>query len=262
MYFVLFCCCWCSVFSRYFDIMDACLQSQPVWLNMQELYDLQYFYVDPVNIGHCTSGIAFETMMSIYWEHRPIQFCGQEWYSAVRQSSENPLVQGFLAKHICLSHIVSNGLGIVSPSLGQMSHAPFTIKPNWDHQLSSGHPVCLYVPTAYNFKAVDAIILHVDYNTKKVNMYLIQITLSIWHKPSDKDFYGEMWERWVESLENAGFTVESTFVWIDKKQPAGHTGPQLVKKLWSGTKTIHPEYCSVHVGIGQVDPRLAIVLNL
>jgi hypothetical protein len=228
--------------------MDACLQSQTVLVNMQEYYDLRYFYVDQDSIGRFTCGIAFETMMSIYRQHRLIQFCGQEWYSAVRLS-ENLVVQGFLAEHICLSHIASNGLIAVNPSLGRMSHTSFKTKPDWDHQLSAGHTIRLYIPTAYNFKAVDAVILFVDYETAKVHMYLIQITLIMQHKPSEKAFYRGMCEDWVRSLKEAGYTVESTFVWIDKKQPVNRIKPQ-------------PRYLSMHIGIADVDPRLAATLSL
>ena len=202
--------------------MDACFQSSRSWIDVPELYDLRYFYIDPDKIGHFTCGVAFETMMLLFRQHRLSQFCCQEWYLAVERSSGNP-VQGFLAEHVCLSQIASCGLLAVSPNLSQMS-CTFNIKPNW---LSSTHTVRIYIPTAYNFKAVDAAILHRD--AKTVHMYLIQITLSMRHKLIDLDFYRDIWWEWVRPFELAGYSVESTFVWIDEKQPANHIETALVR---------------------------------
>jgi len=82
------------------------------------------------------------------------------------------------------------------------------------------------------------------------------------HKESDKDFYSKTWFSWIVDLEFAGFTVKSTFVWIDKKQPSTGSQPAPIKQLRSGEKLVQPEYCSMHLGIGQVDRKLAIVLGL
>ena len=241
--------------------MEACLQGT-VTTDREDLYDLRYFYVDECGIGHYACGVAFESMMSIFRQHRFNKFCGHEWYSAVKRSSENPVVQGFLAEHICLNHILTHGLQVVDERLGRMDQASFETLPNWDYMLWSDKELCLYVPTNYNFRAVDGAILLLDHSAKSAHLFLLQITLSMRHKESDKDFYSNMWFEWVESIETAGFTVESTFVWIDKKQPSTQTEPVLTRTLRSGTKIVRPEYCSTHVGIGQVDERLAVVLGL
>jgi hypothetical protein len=242
--------------------MDTCLQSRPVSSNMPELYDLQYFYVDANHIGQYTCGVAFETMMSLFRRHRLSLFCGQEWYSAVQRSSGNPVVQGFLAEHICLSQIMSSGLCVVSSVLGRMEHTTFEDIPNWDNQLSSGHTIRLYIPTVYNFRAVDAVILHLDRNAKSAHLYPIQITLSKQHRQSDHNFYEKMWFNWIKPMENIELTVESTFVWIDKKQPGDDVVPQKVRILRKESKIIRPAYSSVHVGIQQVDEKLSNSLGL
>src|SRR5262245_18710962 len=118
--------------------MDACLQGSEVEVDIRTLYDLRYLYVDE-GIGHCTCGTAFEAMMSKLREHRLNEFCGQEWYSAVQRSSGNPVMQGFLAEHICLNQIATNGLKAVDSSLGRMSHFSFSTEPNWDSLLSTDH---------------------------------------------------------------------------------------------------------------------------
>jgi hypothetical protein len=143
-----------------------------------------------------------------------------------------------------------------------MSHSSFQEEPSWDQQFSSTHNVRLYIPTAYNFRAVDAVILLVDYTARTAHMYPIQIALSMRHKDSEQAFYTGMWWKWVAPLEKAGFTVKSTFVWIDKKQPAHHVSPEVVKELRSGPITLQPEHDCVHIGIGQVDPKLGATLGV
>ena len=240
--------------------MDACLQSRRSWNDVPELRDLRYSYIDADNIGHFTCGVAFETMMLLLQRHRRLlsQICDQEWYSAVERSSLNPFVQGFLAEHICLSQIATSGLQAVNPCLTRMSHTYFEARPNWSDQLNSTQMVTvrLYIPTAYNFKAVDAAILYRA--AKTIHIYLIQITLNMRHKLSEDVFYRDVWKDWVTPIEEMGYSVEfSTFVWIDKKKK-----PAIPEILQSGKKIEQPpEHTSIHIGIEQVDPRLARVLG-
>jgi hypothetical protein len=183
--------------------------------------------------------------------------------NGIRQSSTlRTVVQGYLAENICLSTIAANGLLAVDPQLGRMSHASFQEKPVWDAQLQSKFELCLYTPTSRSFRAVDGVILRLCHHTKKAHMYPIQFTLNMQHKRSDKDFYAEMWGEWAKPIKGAGFTLESTFVWIDKKQPSDRIEPTLVRATRSQKKIVHPQYRVTHVGIEQVDCRLARSLGL
>jgi hypothetical protein len=260
MYFVLFFCIILQCFSRYYSMMEACLQGT-VTTDSTTLYDLRYFYVDEHRIGHYTCGVAFESMMLVFRKARFSNFCDHAWYLAV-QSSENPVVQGFLAEHICLNRIQIRGLQVVHPDLGRMDQASFKTQPDWRNLLWSNKSLCLYVPTDYNFRAVDGVILLLDHKAKIAHLFPLQITLSMRHKESDKDFYSEMWFPWIQPFEHAGITVNSTFVWIDKKEPSTRSQSPLIKELRSGTRIVHPGYNSVHVGIREVDSELASILGL
>lgn len=179
--------------------MEACLQNHPVQDDIRHLYDLRYFYVD-ADIGQSTCGIALESMVLILRRHKLERFCGQEWYSTVERSSANPVVQGYLAEHICLCSIANNGLPAVDSNLRPLlHHTSFDSQPNWN----LGQMTTLYIPTAYNFKAVDGV-LFVHPTEKQAHMYPIQITISSRRKDSDEDFYQSMWLAWVEPLEEAG----------------------------------------------------------
>lgn len=241
----------------YLAIMKACLRQATVTKDDRDLYDLRYFYVDEDQIGRYTCGVAFEAML-LALRTRTEQFCVEAWYSAVRMST-NPVVQGFLAEQICLSSIAKAGLTVVDESLGRMETATFETVPEWQPFLNSGHSRCLFLPTAYNFKAVDGVILLLNRTNSTAHMFPIQITLSVRHRDSDDVFYTRMWWNWVRPLEEAGFHVQSTFVWIDKNQPTDEIKPTVIKSFRSGSKVVRPEYRVVRVGIGKVDRKLAFL---
>ncbi|KAF8327351.1 hypothetical protein F5887DRAFT_1274679 [Amanita rubescens] len=245
----------------YLEIMTACVQGDHVTTDNRSLYDLRHFYVDTEQIGRFTCGIAFETMVSILRMDDNASFLGGFWYTTVSQS-DNPAVQGFLAEQICLSHISINGLKAVHPELGRMSIASFNTQPNFTHHLSTDHKTCLYIPDDYDFMAVDGIILLLDHTSKQATVFSIQFTLSLNDKQSAKDFHEKSWSTWTEPITSAGFTVHSTFVWIDKEQPSEHVKPEVVKELRSGHKVVHPEYSVIHVGVKEVYPRLASALDI
>ena len=241
--------------------MTACVRGDRVTHDDRSLYDLRHFYVDAKRTGRFTCGIAFETMMSILREHLNTPFVDDSWYTAV-SLSDNPVVQGFLAEQICLSHIAANGLMAVDSKLNRMPTASFKTQPNFTHHLSTDHNIYLYIPDAYNSMAVDGIILLLDRTSKQATVFSIQFTLSLNHKQSDKEFHTKLWSMWTRPIVLAGFDVRSTFIWIDKKQPSEHVEPEVVKVLRSGKKVIHPEYSVVHVGVEMVDLTLASALGI
>lgn len=241
--------------------MRACVGGHWVPSNNQSLFDSRHFYVDAEGIGRFTCGFAFEAMMSILRTHDNGPFLDDLWYDAVERS-DNPIVRGFLAEQICLSHIAAHGLQTVHSRLGPMSSASFAGKPAFGEFLSTGQTMRLYVPSAYNFATVDGAILLLDRVCKKATIFAIQFTLSQRHKQSDEEFHEKLWPEWIKPIVSAEFSVESTFVWIDTKQPSEHVKPKAVKALRSGDKVVHPAYSVIHVGVETVNRRLAIALNL
>ena len=199
-------------------------------------------------------------MMALLGEYRFDKFCDQiyNWYQAVERSSENPVVQGHLAEHICLCHISVHGLQVVNPILDRMDRVSFRYTPDWDNLLLTDKTRCLYVPTTFNFNyGVDGVILLLDHSTKEAHLYPIQMTLSLRHKASDSDFYSMRGLSWIRSIEEAGFVVNMTFVWIDKEQPSNELYSALTKHFRSRSLFARPAYVSTHIGIGQVDKQLA-----
>lgn len=143
-----------------------------------------------------------------------------------------------------------------------MSSTPFENKPAFGELLLTGQTLRLYVPLAYNFMTVDGAILLLDYGSKKATIFTIQFTLSQRHKQSDEEFHNRLWLTWIEPLVEAEFTVDSTFVWIDTKQPSEHVKPEVVRGFRSGDKVVHPTYTVIHVGVKTVHQKLAIALKI
>ena len=150
-------------------------------------------------------------MMSILQTYDNALFLDDSWYTVVSQSN-NPIVQGFLAEQICLSHIAHNGLKAVHPNLA----VRFKTEPAFTNFPSTDHKIHLYIPTAYNSMALDGVILLLDHTSKQASMFFIQFTLPQNDKQSDQEFYMRLWLMWTKPITSAGFNVQSTFVWIDK----------------------------------------------
>jgi hypothetical protein len=240
--------------------MDDCLQGGLITIDHKSLYDLRYFYVQEQH-GHYTCGVVFETMISLLREHRFQHFNSSHWYKAVSET-KNPIVRGFIAEQICLNKISMDGLPMVASYLTRMEVVPFRAQPEWGRQLRDSLTLQLYTPTTYNFPNIDAIILWLNLESKSAHLYPIQITLSRVHKNSEDLFYSDVWRSWVDPIETAGFEVSSTFVWIDKEQPADQYKEAVTLSTRQGEKLVQPAHRSIHVGIGQVDVVLAKKLSL
>jgi len=91
-----------------------------------------------------------------------------------------------------------------------MSHAFFETE-NFSEFLSTDHETCIFFLAAYNFRAVDAVILFLDCSSKQAIVFSIQFTLTPRHKLSDKDFHTTFWLEWIEPLESAGYSKATVF---------------------------------------------------
>ena len=244
--------------------MEGCVRGGQITVDYKNLYDLRYFYTQPVGsktIRRFTCGLAYESMVMLLHERRFEGFGSSEWYTAV-ESLDNPVIRGFLAERICLNHIATTGLLIVDKRLGRMQHVFFSEWPNFESLLGRTKEThCLYIPSTFNFSAVDGVILHLDSKLKCAHLYPIQFTISTRHKDSNSIFYASMWETWVKPIKNAGFTLKSTFVWIDKETPSDGSRSPKILSLLSGDRVVWPAYTYVHIGVGQVDEFLACTLE-
>jgi len=247
---------------QYFENMMGCIQETPVAMNDKSLYDKRFFYIDNRMVGHSTCGAALQSMTLLLRKYQFDDFDSQYWFTAVHNSSGNPVVQGYLAEHICLKRIARHGLKVLHPKLGTMEYHMFNSQPNWDNLLKSDKTLGLYIPNAYNYRAVDGVILHLDHKNKRAELFPIQITLSMHHKDSEQDFFSTIFPSWIKPIQDQHFSIKTTFVWIDKKQPSTQVKELQTRTTRSGTKVLSPAYASTHVGIQEVDEELAQSLGI
>jgi len=244
------------LFLSFYDVMDACLRGGKYLTDdPTELYDVRYFYLDPDQIGRCTCGVALEVMMRFVRQRKFTSLGNDLWYEAVADTT-NPVIRGYLAEQILLEHIAYAGLPFVDKALGKMDYASFMGRPVW----KMDQRCCLYIPSDYNFPAIDGVILLLDHSHKSATLFPLQITLSRSHKNSEDSFYRKYWSKWIQPLEEAEFTAKSTFVWIDYQGPSMEWKPKLFRELRDNTVLLSPEHYSGHIGVRHVDKRLAMNL--
>ncbi len=129
----------------------------------------------------------------------------------------NPSVTGFFIEQAVLSSIANNGLQLNDINK-PMNTVMFSDYPPYGKQENKNDTI-LYCPLAFNFGAIDGIIVRYDISTTKNGkhkcfLYALQITVAEFHSNSEIKFFNK-WSDWTRGL--AGFDIEVTFVWITQK---------------------------------------------
>ena len=226
----------------------------------RDLYDPRYFYYQN-EIWHYTCGMARQALMSVYRrdQFQRIQF--YQWFGVIRKS-QNPVVQGFLVEQLCLLVIARDGLRAITPlgidaPKGPIETESFQQVPNWDSLIdNTTRSSRLYLPDKFNYANVDGAILHItSRNPKQAHLYLIQITLAKDHKDSETYFYQAQWQNWVQALKGNHWSVESTFVWIDKKAPEQGVKAKKVQATRRGEREVSPNHRYWRSGFQSLDSR-------
>lgn len=238
--------------------MRSCILGDSMTGANKDLYDLRYFYCDENRTGRSSCGMARQTLLWIYRQHKNWK---PDFYGllTITRESRNVSFRGFLME-VCLQVIADKGLcaiphaGEGAPG-GPLQKELFEDIPNWSNLTDSdGHDCCLYLPTKFNYPNVDAAVLHLECRVaKKAHLYLIQMTLATQHKDSERLFYQTQWGQWTEDLVATRWALKSTFIWIDLKQPEGGC----ISKEIEG----RPDYTRWRVGIMSLDHSFKEVLS-
>lgn len=246
--------------------MLSCILELPLRCFDWDLYDPRYFHRKETwhyqtETWHYSCGMARQALMSVYRRHqfKKIQF--YQWFDIICES-DNPVVQGFLVEQLCLWVIARDGLRAITPlgidaPDGPIETESFQQVPNWDSLINStDRTSCLYLPDRFNYVNVDGAILQItSRNPKQAHLYLIQITLAKDHKDSETHFYQNQWWNWVQALEKNCWSVESTFIWIDKKAPEQGVKAKKVQVTHSGEHKLTPDHCYWQSGFQSLDNR-------
>ena len=213
--------------------------------------------------------MARQTLISVYRHNIPSWNLDFDKLLSMVHASPNTSVKGFLLEQLCLEIIMVKGLDFIPNAHDNAPRGPFQREffldaPDWSNLIheDANHNSCLYLPKKFNFENVDGAVLHLESRPKKhAHLYLIQITIAMGHKESDRLFYERQWKVWTQWLLSHGWTVKSTFLWIDQEQPANTSVARETRGLRSGEVEKNPSYNVWRTGFVPLDTRFQTVFK-
>jgi len=235
--------------------MRACLMLRPI-PSSGILIDHRYFYINSGSRGHYSCGLARQAMIGflrIHGEERI--FLGPEWLQTLESYKHNPSAIGFTVEQIIISRIASAGVESDNFSIRPAKIVAFegdstTILQDEEH--------AYYVPLKFNFKAIDALYVHLDQKKKVVRLVAIQITVAKRHTDSEAAFYAGL-AMWLHGL--TAFEITTEFLWIHEGQRGRVEVEEKIIKLRTKTHVNWPRHTVHWVSIEQVHKDLAAMLT-
>lgn len=79
----------------------------------------------------------------------------------------------------------------------------------------------LFVPTRFNYEAIDGIVVMLGKTSKLIELYPIQITIADKHSDSEQMFFKKWWPKYLRAIRKqlgTAYSISITFVWIYKDQ--------------------------------------------
>lgn len=203
--------------------MKACILESRLdeGLIRHDLLDHRFFYF--INgSGHCAYGIVREAVSTALLQHFPDFLQGDDWIDVIAKDTvDNPTVRGFVVERVCLSHIALYGLKLVDGKLEAMLMSYFWEIPDWGILDKKGSNRQLFVPTRFNYEAIDGIVAYLNKARKSLSLFPIQITIAKDHSDSEEKFFLKWWLKYVTAIHNrfgTDYSIFVTFVWIHKDQ--------------------------------------------
>ena len=269
------------------DFMQKCLLQQNVGVNIPDYYDHRYFFVER-NIGNYVCGLARETIAPILFQHNSRFFLDLDWITAISKSSHNPSVLGFLVEQSCLAEISRSGLRVGDVELKPEFTYTFDELPTYDLK----HKVTLYIPSTFNFKAIDGMLLstftekeeeqvpvmtkagnpkktskgkaitetRVVGTTKCAHLIPIQITISRYHSDSVKKIFDDL-DRYSEKLKDYD-RIDYSFLWIKEDGvPSSVKHAKDSHDLRGGQILKHPEFTEHTIPVAHISTQISKALQ-
>ena len=224
--------------------------------------DARFYYRDGSGIGQTSCHLARIVGAA---RVRALQtfssFTEKSWLNRIAHAGENPAVLGFLVERAVLGIMVKTGTehagvefsrGLVQ----QVFSGPFPDKP----PTRPDFPV-IYIPTAFNYHAVDAILatkVHKRRHPTKAIVVGIQVTIAGSHSASEEGFM-KNWRQWHQVM--GCDSTEFKFVWIVEHHVNGLTAdwtdiPEKIVKVRAAEKVVYPSYQRKYVTIMNLDASL------
>eukprot|EP01116_Phalansterium_solitarium_P020499 TRINITY_DN6078_c0_g1_i1.p1 TRINITY_DN6078_c0_g1~~TRINITY_DN6078_c0_g1_i1.p1 ORF type:complete len:698 (-),score=179.78 TRINITY_DN6078_c0_g1_i1:92-2185(-) len=210
------------------QLLLACVKGTVVHYPGDDLYDHQYLYIDENSLlGRTVCGVARDTATRILVENdRGMLLYDLEFV----RTSPNVSVLGFAVEQCCLARILEDGLrlAVVAGAQLRVLHASgrdrvvFFQRDEESMLEQLPGTTRLYVPVAWNYKAVDAVLREVSSDSSQITLIGINPTLQTpeQHKKSVNDFLYQV-GKWTERFPSA--SVDVKFFWLTKDEHASKT---------------------------------------
>jgi hypothetical protein len=201
--------------ARFFEMMENCLTEKRVPWPERALLDGRCFYATRNQIGKCTSGLVRNVMAAFLREHAGgDRFLKQQWCRMVVLVGENSSALGFFVRQVLFSIIEKEGMVMRGVKVPGIVTVKFGTLPQLAEDASRS-PV-LYIPNAWNYAAIDAVIIAVDVvgGKKVLEIMPVQITINDRHGDSEADFFRQ-WDEFLATVGESSFDeVRPIFLWI------------------------------------------------
>jgi hypothetical protein len=113
------------------------------------------------------------------------------------QFISNASVVGYFLEQAILQSVASSGIKCLD-IIGKIPQITFNDYRKYDLK----NAYALYVPEAFNFPAIDALIVHIDKTDEtkmKAHLFPMQVTIAKTHSNSEDHFFRH-WSRWIQGL--------------------------------------------------------------
>jgi len=229
---------------------------------MEQYLDWRHFYIRNAK-GAVTCGIARRAATDFLRSFgNPEDFLDPQWSHSLRLAGNNMCILGFLVEQMVLSWMTNRGCGFIEERFRDRLHTVLVDAIPEDVSIKPPG-VVLYIPTVYNFPAVDAVLVEIGPEGTAA-VYGIQVTISQTHSDAEEMFFRK-WETWLDHLDLPRGKVQFGFVWIveDRRDgPARENVPQKAKDLRAVKKIVQPDFNRLRVTIQEVSKDIAHHLSV
>lgn len=233
--------------NSYLDLMSKFVSQGYLLGCAEDDYDHRYFYREQ---GYCkyVCGLARDYMAQILHENEKLSFfLENSWQYGIKMFQNNPSVKGFYVEKVCLVSIQKEGL-----MAGSENYKPLkTVFLGNDLVLDTTHLCVLYIPSIWNFSAIDGLIVKIEHEKETAHILPIQITVNNHHSRSDDKFFTDIWGSLKSQLND--YTIFIKFIWITLRNKE----PELIqcckRQSRSGEQEINPEYTRFWINVETIN---------
>ena len=224
--------------------------------------DARFFYIDADGKGRATSDFVRHVDSRYIRNIGGTDFLFSPNYATTDSLCDsNPSILGYQVESMVLSHIAQCGLGEAGDKFDKIDQVYFFGGKDPDIPLKT--ETALYIPTAFNYKAVDGILVHcgpTETGRTKATIVGLQITISDQHKNTAPS--------WLSSVRNWAIShsvdeVKFIFCWImENVNHCKHQTKEAVDMKVRAGKVVCPEHDCLRVKIGTLNQTIAERLRI